>query len=82
MDVFLLILPYEQVLKKHKQERSIVLVWLDDSVHKLLDCLCCTDWDCFTDLDDVPETVSQCNVLCEDPMIPRKHILVYPNNKP
>lgn len=80
--VFLLILPYKQVLKKHKQERSVVPVWLDDSIRNLLDCLRCTDWDCFTDLDDVPETVSQCRVFCEDLMIPHKHILVYPNNKP
>ena len=77
---------YKSVLKATKPERRLVPVWSEESTQRLQDCLFCTDWDLFvdtcSDLDDLTETVTSYINFCEDLIIPRKLISIFPNNKP
>lgn len=38
---------YKPVLKRHKPERRLVLVWSEESIQRLQDCCASTDWDLF-----------------------------------
>lgn len=85
-NVVYLVPSYKSVLKKTKPERCLVPEWSEESINCLQDCFSCTDWDVFTndcaDLDELTETVSAYITFCEDLVIPKKEICIYPNNKP
>lgn len=81
-NVVYLIPSYKLFLKQHKPEPRLVPVWTEDSIHCLQDCYSCTDWDLFIDECELTETVSAYTSFCEDLIISKKLIAVYPNNKP
>lgn len=79
------LVPYcKPVQRKHKPERRIVLVWSHDFIQRLQDCFGLTDWDLFTDachdLDGLTETVSDYVNFCEELIIPKKSVYIFPNN--
>lgn len=73
---------YKPVLKRHKPERRLVLVWSEESIQRLQDCCACTDWDLFMRVWMKPETVSDYVRFCEDSIIRKRSISIFPNNKP
>lgn len=85
-NVMYLVPLYKSVLEKTKQERRLVPVGSEESINPLQDCFSCTNWDVFinacVDLDELTETVSAYVTFCEDLVIPKKEIHIYPNNKP
>lgn len=59
-----------------------VNAWTNDSIETLKGCFLCTDWDTFSDEDNVTEVTTDYIKFCVDTVIPKKTIKVYPNNKP
>ncbi len=61
-------------------------MWTEGAAHKLNDCFHSTNWDVFkdtcTDLEMLTNIVSGYIAFCEEMIIPRKMITIYPNNKP
>ena len=57
-----------------------------DSVECLRGCFACTDWSVLTegveDVSEVSDIVPDYIHFCEDMIIPKKVIKIYPNNKP
>ncbi len=77
---------YKSVLKKINPECRLVPVWSEQSINSLQDCFSCRNWDMFinacVDMEKLTETVSAYVTFCEDLVIPKKGICIYPNNKP
>ena len=77
---------YQSALKRGKVERKEVSVWTDGAIKELNGCFHSTDWDGFkdtcTDIDKLTFTVSSYITFCEQMIIPKKMITLYPNNKP
>lgn len=83
----MLLLLYNQLaLKKGKVEHKEVALWTEGAVCELNGCLHKTNWDVFkdscTNLDELTHTVVSYITFCEEMIIPRKTITLYPNNKP
>ena len=70
----------EQVVKKNVKVSSC------NSVQQLQGCFDCTDWDLFLDsfdnIHDATDVISDSTTFCEDIIIPKKTVEVYPDNKP
>ena len=77
---------YKPVLKRNNTERRLVPLWTEDSIECLRACYECTDWDLFiracNDINELVATVSAYITFCEDSVIPKKSISIFPNNKP
>ncbi|KAG7499465.1 hypothetical protein JOB18_039315 [Solea senegalensis] len=77
---------YQPALKKGKVERKEVALWTESAIRELNGCLHNTNWDVFkdscTNLDELTDTVVNYITFCEEMIIPRKTITLYPNNKP
>ena len=63
-----------------------VKVWSCESVEQLQGCFDCTNWDMLLDscdnIHDATDVISDYITVCEDMIIPKKKVKVYPNNKP
>ena len=61
-------------------------VWSEDNISSLQACFECTEWNCFYDVyDDVNElsdSISSYITFCVDLITPTKKVITYPNNKP
>lgn len=77
---------YQPALKRGKVEHKEVALWTESAVHEFNGCLYNTNWDVFKDtcttLDELTHTVVSYITFCEEMIIPRKTITLYPNNKP
>ncbi|KAG7489287.1 hypothetical protein JOB18_008764 [Solea senegalensis] len=77
---------YQPALKKGKVECKEVALWTESAIRELNGCLHNTNWDVFkdscTNLDELTDTVVNYITFCEEMIIPRKTITLYPNNKP
>lgn len=74
---------YKPVLKRHKLEWRFVPVWSEESIQRFQDCYACTDWDFFTNasesVDELTKTVSDYAGFCEDSIIHKRSISIFPN---
>jgi hypothetical protein len=63
-----------------------VKVWSADCIERLQGCFECTDWNVFLDsavnVHTAADVVSDYITFCEDMLVPKKEIKVFPNNKP
>ena len=77
---------YKPMLKREKVKTKEVKVWSEDAVSKLQRCFDWSDWTVFEDsakdIDELTDTVCSYITFCEDIVIPKKYVKVYPNNKP
>jgi hypothetical protein len=66
--------------------KKIVKVWSDDNVQQLQGCYECTDWDMFIEssnsVDKATDVISSYITFCEDTIIQKKEVKIFPNNKP
>lgn len=79
-----LIPTYRTMLKRSKPCMREVTVWSDDAIERLKGCLLCTDWNVFydPDIDTTTETITDYINFCVDNVLPKKNVIIYPNNKP
>ena len=77
---------YKPALKRGKVECKEVAVWTEGAVRELNCCYDSTNWDIFkdscNDLNELCDTVTSYIKFCEEMIIPKKIIKLYPNNKP
>ena len=75
---------YVSALRRERPVRKQVKIWSEDSCLALQGCFECTDWSVFKDscmdIDELTDVVSCYISFCEDSVIPKKEIKVYPNN--
>lgn len=79
-----LIPTFKCAIKKSKPVTKIVSVFQDESKEKLSGCFLATDWDVFyrdNDIDNIAETITGYIHFCVDTVVPKKTIIIYPNNK-
>ena len=81
-----LIPTYRTCLQRGKVTTRNVKVWTEESKLALQGYLDCTVWDEFIessqDLDELTDVVSSWITYCEDTVIPKKAVKIYPNSKP
>ncbi len=81
-----LIPAYRTCLQRGKVDTRQVKVWSEEASLALQGCLDCTLWEEFvqssSDIDELTEVVSSWVAYCEDTVIPKKVVKIYPNNKP
>ena len=79
-----LIPAYNSVFKSSKPEHKTVNVWSDDAIETLKGCFMCTDCSLFhaLELDEATVTITDYIEFCVGIVVPKKEIVVYPNNKP
>ena len=75
---------YKTALKSSKPLEKTVLQWTESSIETLKGCFLCTDWDIFLshDLNEATDVITDYINFCVDNIIPKKHVLHFPNNKP
>lgn len=77
---------YRTCLQRAKVETRQVKVWSEEATLALQGCLDCTLWEEFVhssqDIDELTEVVSSWVAYCEETVIPKKVVKIYPNNKP
>lgn len=77
---------YRTCLQRGKVDTRQVKVWSEEASLALQGCLDCTLWEEFVqssrDIDELTEVVSSWVAYCEDTVIPKKVVKIYPNNKP
>lgn len=83
----ILLLPtYVQKMRRERVETKMIKVWDVNAVEALRGCFASTDWEILiqdaTDVSEATEIVSDYIHFCEDMIIPKKVIKIYPNNKP
>lgn len=82
----LLVPVYKTILKRVRPQTKNISLWSEESTASLQGCLECTDWDVFYDscstIDELTDVISNYISFCEEMLIPRKTIKIFPNNKP
>jgi hypothetical protein len=77
---------YKPVVQTNPVVKKIVKVWSDDNVQQLQGCYECTDWDMFIEssnsVDEATDVISSYITFCEDTIIEKKEVKIFPNNKP
>jgi hypothetical protein len=76
---------YTPLVKRQPPTIKTVHDWSPEPCENLKECFACTDWDVFTDCEDLDEcatTVSDFINFCVDTVIPVKEVRCYANNKP
>jgi hypothetical protein len=76
---------YTPLVKRQPPTIKTVQDWSPEACGELRECFECTDWDVFTNCDDLDEcatTVSDYINFCVDTVIPVKEIRCFANNKP
>jgi hypothetical protein len=83
---FKLIPVYKTRLQREKVKKVKIKRRTPEATEALKDCLESTDWAALTDsthdLEEAADTVSEYIRLCEDLVIPKKKLHIFPNNKP
>ncbi|KAK7498655.1 hypothetical protein BaRGS_00010032 [Batillaria attramentaria] len=81
-----LLLPvYIQKLKREKVASRTIHTWSHDTEEKLKGCFACTDWNVLSESADVElsaDVVTDYIKFCENMIVPKKVIKIFPNNKP
>ena len=80
-DMVHLVPVYKQKLKREKPQVKEVREWLNDSTEALRACFECTDWKTLTDASTI-DMATEVVKFCEDMIIPKKNIKIFPNSKP
>ncbi|GFS07778.1 hypothetical protein ElyMa_004740600 [Elysia marginata] len=83
----ILFLPkYRPVLRKIAPTKNSVQIWIENMCEKFRGCFDCTDWSVFTEacetVNELNECVCEYIKFCEDLIVKKKEVTVYPNNKP
>ena len=77
---------YVRKLKREKPCTKTIQVWNQEVEEELSGCFACTDWEMFvescSDINELTDTVTEYIKFCEDNVVPRKKIKIYPNNRP
>jgi hypothetical protein len=77
---------YVRKLNAQKARKKTISVWNDDVAARLSGCFACTDLDMFvrncSDINELTDTVTDYIKFCEEMIIEKKTIKIYPNNKP
>lgn len=77
---------YRSALRRGKIITKQIHNWTDDSKLSLQDCFEKTDWGMFkescSDIDELTDVVSSYVTFCEDCVIPKKSVKIFPNSKP
>ncbi len=79
-----LILTYRTVFKSSKPEVKTISVWSENSVETLKGCFLSTDWEILQngDIHEATVTTTEYIKFCEDNVLEKKCVTVFPNNKP
>ncbi|ELU03167.1 hypothetical protein CAPTEDRAFT_198356 [Capitella teleta] len=77
---------YVRKLNAQKARKKTISVWNDDVAARLSGCFASTDLDMFvrncSDINELSDTVTDYIKFCEEMIIEKKTIKIYPNNKP
>ena len=83
-----LIPAYRTKIESEPVVQKSVKIWSTECVEQLKGCFECTDWNVglFVDscehINDTPDVITDYIPFCEDMIIPKKIVKVFPNNKP